>query len=141
VCILLVEDEWLIRTMFAEELMEGGFEVCEAEDGDQASALIMEDPTLYTLLVTDIHMPGSLDGIEVARLLRARHPDLPVIYTTGRPDVLNALQHLGAKEVLLCKPFALSALLAGSGEVNLTEMSDDALLRLVALDLNAAMKD
>ena len=34
-CILLVEDEWLIRTMVAEELMEGGFAVCEIEDGDQ----------------------------------------------------------------------------------------------------------
>ena len=39
-CILLVEDEWLIRTIVAEELIEGGFAVCEAEDGDQASALI-----------------------------------------------------------------------------------------------------
>jgi len=114
VCILLVEDEWLIRAMVAEELMGGGFTVCEAGDGDQASVLIMEDPTLYTLLVTDIHMPGSLDGIEVARLLLARRPDLPVIYTTGRPDVLNALQPLGPKEVVLCKPFALSALLAAA---------------------------
>ena len=111
-CILLVEDEWLIRTMFAEELMERGFTVREAENGDQASALIKADPAWYVLLVTDIHMPCRLDGIGVARLLRARRPDLPVIYTTGRPDALNALQPLGAKEVLLCKPFALSALLA-----------------------------
>ncbi len=78
-CILLVEDEWLIRTMVAEELMDGGFAVREAEDGDQASVLIVQDPTAYTLLVTDIHMPGSLDGIGVARLVRARHPDLPII--------------------------------------------------------------
>ena len=111
-CILLVEDEWLIRTMFAEELTRVGFTVHEAESGDQASALIMEDPAPYVLLVTDIHMPGSLDGIGVARLLRARRPGTPVIYTTGRPDVLNALQPLDAREVLLCKPFALSALLA-----------------------------
>ncbi len=110
-CILLVEDEWLIRTVFAEELMESGFTVHEAESSDQASALIMEDPTPYTLLVTDIHMPGRLDGIEVARLLRTRRPSIPVIYATGRPDALNALQPLGPSEVLLCKPFATSALL------------------------------
>ena len=110
-CILLVEDEWLIRSVIAEELMEGGFAVREAENGDQAFALIMSDPTRYTLLVTDIHMPGDLDGIGVARLLRARHPDFPVIYATGRPDVLDALQPLGPKETLLCKPFALSTLL------------------------------
>ncbi len=111
-CILLIEDEWLIRTMVAEELVEGGFAVREAEDSDQASALIAEDPAVFSLLVTDIHMPGRLDGIGVARLLRERRPDLPVIYTTGRPDVLNALQPLGANEVLLQKPFELSSLLA-----------------------------
>lgn len=110
--ILLVEDEWLIRAMLAEELMEAGFAVREAEDGDQASALIAQDPAAFSLLVTDIHMPGGLDGIGVARLLRERRPDLPIIYTTGRPDVLNALQPLGAREVLLQKPFAPSNLLA-----------------------------
>ena len=85
--------------------------MCEAEDGDQASALIVEDPTPYTLLVTDVHMPGVLDGVGVARLLRARRPDIPVIYATGRPDALNALQPLGPREILLRKPFAPSALL------------------------------
>ena len=111
-CILLVEDEWLIRTMVAEELTDGGFAVREAADSDEASALIAEDPAAFTLLVTDVHMPGRLDGIGVARLLRERRPDLPVIYTTGRPDVLHALQPLRANEVLLPKPFELSSLLA-----------------------------
>lgn len=111
-CILLVEDEWLIRAMVAEELAESGFEVREAESGDQASALIAETPTDFDLLVTDIHMPGRLDGIEVARLLRARCPDLPVIYMTGRPDALNAVRPLGTRDVLLRKPFALYELLA-----------------------------
>ena len=110
-CILLVEDEWLIRVMIAEELVEGGFAVREAADSDEASALIAADPSAFTLLVTDIHMPGSLDGIGVARLLRAHCPDIPVIYATARPDVLNELQPLGPREVLLCKPFATSALL------------------------------
>ena len=111
-CILLVEDEWLIRTMVAEELTDGGFAVREAADSDEASALIAEDPAAFTLLVTAVHMPGRLDGIGVARLLRERRPDLPVIYTTGRPDVLHALQPLRANEVLLPKPFELSSLLA-----------------------------
>ena len=111
-CILLVEDDWLIRTMVAEELVEGGFMVREAEDGDQASVLIAQEPTVYTLLVTDIHMPGKLDGLAVARLMQAQRPDLPVVYTTARPDVLNHLHPLGPKAALLQKPFALSDLLA-----------------------------
>ena len=110
-CILLVEDEWLIRTMVAEVLREGGLEVCEAETGDQAAILIAQADATYTLLVTDIHMPGRLNGIAVARLLRARRPELPVIYTTGRPDVMTGLQPLGPREVLLAKPFALFELL------------------------------
>ena len=113
-CILLVEDEWLIRTILAEELVNEGFAVQEAEDGDRASLLIVQDPGLFTLLVTDIHMPGRLDGTGVARLLRAHRPNLPVIYTTGRPDVLNALQPFGVKEILLPKPFALSELLSAA---------------------------
>ena len=111
-CILLVEDEWLIRTMVAEQLTDGGFTVREAEDGDQASALIVQDPDAFTLLVTDIHMPGSLDGIGLARLVRAFRPNFPVIYMTGRPDVLTHLQPFGPREVLLRKPLALSSLLA-----------------------------
>ena len=94
--------------------MDGGFAVHEAEDGDQASVLIAQDPGAYTLLVTDIHMPGSLDGIEVARLVRTLRPELPVIYTTGRPDVLRHLQPFGPREVLLPKPFAFSDLLAAA---------------------------
>ena len=111
-CILLVEDEWLIRTMLAEELVNGGFAMQEAENGDQASALITQDEVMLTLLVTDIHTPGSLDGMGVAHLLRVRRPDIPVIYTTGRPDVLNSLRPLGDKEALLPKPYELSDLLA-----------------------------
>ena len=111
-CILLVEDEVLIRLIVAEELTESGFEVREAEDGDHAAALIEAQADAFELLVTDIHMPGRLDGIEVARLLRERRPDVPVIYVTGRPGVLNGLGHLGNRAVLLAKPFAPSELLA-----------------------------
>ena len=112
--ILLVEDEWLIREVFAEELLEAGFEVRQAESGDQAAALIEARAECFSLLVTDIHMPGALNGIEVARLLRERRQNVPVIYMTGRPDVLNSIQPLGIRDVLLRKPFALSELLAAA---------------------------
>jgi DNA-binding response OmpR family regulator len=111
VCILLVEDELLIRLMLAEELEAEGFEVRLAEDGDQAEELIADRATAFTLLVTDIHMPGRLNGLEVARLMHARHPTVPVIYTTGRPDVIGVAA-LGADEALVEKPFTPSELLA-----------------------------
>jgi DNA-binding response OmpR family regulator len=110
-CILLVEDAPLIRAIVAEELAFQGFEVCEAETGDQAAALIENPPTTFSLLITDIHMPGQLSGIDVARLLRRRYPSVPIIYTSGRPDVLNALRPLGPKEALVPKPFTPSELM------------------------------
>jgi len=111
-CILLVEDEPLIRTILAEELSFQSFEVCEAETGDQAAALIENPPTAFSLLITDIHMPGQLNGIDVARSMRQRYPSVPIIYTSGRPDVLNALLPLGPKEVVVPKPFTPSELLS-----------------------------
>jgi DNA-binding response OmpR family regulator len=111
-CILLVEDEVLIRLIVAEELAEAGYAVREAESGDEASALIEGQADEFTLLVTDIHMPGELDGMAVARLLRERRPEIPVVYMTGRPGVLNGTGALGDGAVLMAKPFAPSQLLA-----------------------------
>ncbi|HKM61653.1 MAG TPA: response regulator [Acidisphaera sp.] len=110
-CILIVEDEDLIRLILAEHFTSAGFEVCEAADGDAAAVLIRDKPTAFSLLVTDIHMPGSMAGTEVAKLMHERNPDVPVIYITGRPDALNAIGKLGRQEAVLAKPFVPSALL------------------------------
>jgi CheY-like chemotaxis protein len=108
VIILLVDDEPLVRLTLAQELRQAGLEVHEAENGDEASALIRKLPAAFSLLVTDIHMPGQSDGLQVAALMRSRTPDAPVVYITGRPE---AVGHLGPKEVLLPKPFTPSDLL------------------------------
>ena len=107
-CILLVEDDALIRLLLSEELVDAGYEVQEAANGTQAAELIRHPPAQYSLLITDIHMPGEMGGIEVAGLLRRTHPDLPIIYTTGRPDVVGTL---GPHDTLVAKPFTPSMLL------------------------------
>jgi DNA-binding response OmpR family regulator len=110
-CILIVEDELLIRLLLVEELEAGGFEVRVAEDGDRAAALIEDSGTDFTMLVTDVHMPGRLNGLGVAQLMHAQRPDVPVVYTTGRPDALHGAVRLGANEALVEKPFSPSELL------------------------------
>jgi DNA-binding response OmpR family regulator len=110
-CVLIVEDEALIRLIVSEEFVEAGFEVREAVSGDEAVALIQNPPIAFTLLVTDIHMPGKHDGIAVARLMRRHYPLVPVIYISGRPDILNSIGPLGQTEALLAKPFLPSRLL------------------------------
>jgi DNA-binding response OmpR family regulator len=98
--------------MLAEELRHEGFDVCEAEGADHAIALIHQPPKALTLLITDIHMPGSRNGLHVASEIRAWHPQIPIIYATARPDALNGTVRPGAKDALLAKPFTPSDLMA-----------------------------
>ena len=87
--ILIVEDEFLIRLTLAEALAEDGFEVIEAGSGDEALTLLQQQDGI-TLLLTDIQLPGGLDGVALARTAREKVPDMPVIYMTGRPDAFGA---------------------------------------------------
>ena len=109
-CILLVDDEELVREILADELDFRGYEVCEAYSGDYAADLIQNSPAAFSLLITDINMPGQRDGLEVARLMRLRCPSIPIIFITGRPDISNFAGPLGANEFLLRKPFGLQEL-------------------------------
>lgn len=103
--ILLVEDEDLIRTAVAEVLEEEGFVVTEAESGN-AALEILRRVDGFDLLLTDIHMPGSIDGIRLAEETRSMHPGLPVVFVTGRPDVTAAVPS-GAATAFLRKPYSL----------------------------------
>lgn len=107
-CILLVEDEALIREIVQDALSFGGFDVCEASTGDYAAALIKDPPRNFTLLITDLNLPGMRNGLDVGRLMRGRHPLLPIIYITARPDIVGPLR---PRETLLPKPFSLQNLL------------------------------
>ena len=110
-CVLLVEDEWLIRTIMAEELVDAGFQVTSAETGDEALGLLSGAMPSFSILVTDIHMPGRTDGISLARFVRDRFPSVPIIYTTGRPDALGKADLPGGRVSMLVKPYKPSRLI------------------------------
>jgi two-component system, response regulator PdtaR len=80
--VLLVEDEPLVRMFGADVLEEAGFEVLEAGDGDAALALLEARPDV-NVLFTDVKMPGSLDGLDLARLVHARRPDIKLLIASG----------------------------------------------------------
>jgi CheY-like chemotaxis protein len=69
--ILVVEDETLIRLWAADILEENGFSVLEATDADAALKVLESRPDVR-LLFTDVQMPGSLDGMELARKVHRR---------------------------------------------------------------------
>lgn len=109
--ILLVEDEFLIRLILSEALVEAGYEVREAESGDEAAELI-DSQAEFDLLVTDIQMPGSTDGLALASLIRERHPGMPVVYMTGRPDVMRGAGRLSEREAFIRKPYGPAEVLS-----------------------------
>ncbi len=88
-CVLLVEDEDFIRHAMADELVEEGFEVAQASTGDDAIELMGEPPCLFSILVTDLNMPGKSDGAAVAEEARLRWPDLPVVIASGRLEIFK----------------------------------------------------
>lgn len=82
--ILLVEDDVLIRMPIAEELRAAGLIVVEAVNADEAWAYLRSGGNA-DLIFSDIYMPGSIDGLELARRIRIEDPNLPVILTSGNP--------------------------------------------------------
>ena len=109
--ILLVEDDPLIRQLLVEVLRDERYDVLEAAGGE-AAARLLETAGEIDLLLTDVHMPGGHDGIELARIARARHPALPLIFATGRPDRVRDFGELGPLDVVLVKPFSPRQMLA-----------------------------
>ena len=106
--LLLVEDEFLIRLTLSEVLADDGFEVVEAEDGDAALALL-EQPDPIAMMLTDIQLPGSLDGTALAEKARGARPDLPVIFMSGRPQNASRPHPL---DTYVNKPYSPSTLSA-----------------------------
>jgi DNA-binding response OmpR family regulator len=119
VCILLVEDEPLIREIIAESLEEAGYEVIQASTGDEAISLINDESVTITALVTDFHMPGKADGADVAFCIRERWPEMPVVIASGRPDVMKVSWQEERGYRLLRKPYGPRQLLGLLKELTL----------------------
>jgi DNA-binding response OmpR family regulator len=98
--VLVVEDDPLIREFVVEALREEGFDVIHAADGEQALAWCGRRAA--DVLVTDVRLPGKVDGWQIAERCREHHPELPVIYTTGFSPVAPRPV---AGSLLLQKPF------------------------------------
>jgi two-component system, response regulator PdtaR len=81
--ILVVEDETLIRLWAADLLEENGFSVLEAKDAEAALRVLESRPDVK-LVFTDVHMPGCLDGMDLAREVHARWPHILLVITSGR---------------------------------------------------------
>ncbi len=110
--VLIVDDEATIRMLVAEVLAEAGYASIEAADG-AAALRILESDARVDLLVTDVGMPGGLNGRQVADAARVLRPGLKILFITGYAE--NAAVgngHLEPGMALLTKPFAMDLLAA-----------------------------
>jgi CheY-like chemotaxis protein len=88
--ILLVEDEPLVRIFGVDVLEEAGYQVIEAANADLALKVLEADPRVVSVLVTDVHMPGSLDGCDLARIVEERWPWIRLVVTSGEAKLTSA---------------------------------------------------
>jgi CheY-like chemotaxis protein len=108
--ILLVDDDQLLLSAFAETLRGQGYLAQPAISGDIALVLLSEGVP-FRLLITDIFMPGLLDGFALARQARDLFPGIPIIYTTGYPQVAHIRGCSAPYGTVLVKPFEINTML------------------------------
>jgi len=99
--IVIVEDELLVRAGTARYLREAGFEILEATTAEECLALLAAE-TSIKVVFTDVRLPGQ-SGLDLVRIIQARHPQVKVVVTTGHQ--LEA--PLPAGVALLRKPYFL----------------------------------
>lgn len=81
--VLVVEDEPLVRMLYGDVLEEAGFKVVTAADASEALAILAARPDIAVML-TDVNMPGDMDGLALARYAGKRWPNLAVLVLSGR---------------------------------------------------------
>jgi CheY-like chemotaxis protein len=99
--ILIVEDEVLVRLDIASYLRSKDFTVLEAGNAHEAMQLLDADPSI-DLVLSDISMPGSLNGIELARWIRSERSRVRVLLTSG---TANNIQIASRENVVVEKPY------------------------------------
>ncbi|MDJ0387007.1 PAS domain S-box protein [Roseomonas sp. E05] len=113
--VLIVDDEPVIRILMAEALREVGHTVLEAQDG-AAAQLILEGDARVDLLLTDVGLPGGMNGRQLADAARVRRPELKVVFITGfaeKAAVGSATLDPGME--VMTKPFTMRDLAAKIG--------------------------
>lgn len=116
--ILLIEDEEAVREVASAALRQNGYRVLEAAGADEAVGLFTGAAGDIDLLVTDIILSGSINGIRIAQEMRERRPDLRILFISGyATEEIERTGGLSKNAEFLQKPFSMSLFLAKVAEV------------------------
>lgn len=105
--VLVVEDDEILRSLVVEAISLLGICVIDCASADDALTML-EGSSSITLVMTDVCMPGSMDGLELAQVIWSRWPCLPVIITSGDRSIPDGL--LPSHAMFLRKPWTLDVL-------------------------------
>ncbi|SDO09275.1 Response regulator receiver domain-containing protein [Afipia sp. GAS231] len=105
--VLIVEDEVLLRWTAVAIVEAAGFDVVEAGTGIEAISLLEKRSDIRTVF-TDVEMPGSIDGIQLAHLIKTRWPSIGIMATSGQLRLREDDLPVGAR--FLHKPYAVANL-------------------------------
>ncbi|MFT8807627.1 response regulator [Gluconobacter sp.] len=100
--VLVVEDQALLRFLAADMLEEGGYEASLAADAGEALDMLERHPDIGTIF-SDVNMPGDMDGVELACVIRERRPEIGLVLTSGTR--IQDLGRLPGGTMFLSKPY------------------------------------
>ena len=107
--VLVVEDELLLRMRAVDMVQDAGYTSIEAVDADAALA-VLESRSDIALLFTDIQMPGSMDGLELARAVTKRWPPIKIILVSGQLSLAKG--EIPLDSLFFAKPLISSEMVA-----------------------------
>lgn len=105
--LLVVEDDGLIRMDLVDMLVDAGYQVLEAANADQALDVLEREPAISALL-TDIDMPGSINGLRLAHRVKEQRPHCKIVVISGRYSPSQGI--LPDEALYLSKPISGIAL-------------------------------
>lgn len=103
--VLMVEDEVLIRMVISQYLRECGYRVIEAANADEALIVLQEPELRVEVVLSDVEMPGSMDGFGLSRWVRQNRQGLEVILVSGPQRAADAAADLCESGPMLSKPY------------------------------------
>jgi CheY-like chemotaxis protein len=115
--IMVVDDEPILRMVFSEILQDAGYSVTDAPTADEALAMLEKCCEAH-VVVTDVHMPGQLNGFELAEVICTRWPHIGVVIVSGR--LRPSQNELPDDSRFLAKPVHPEVLIATVQEVAAT---------------------
>ncbi len=108
--VLVVDDEASVRTLVVDVLQDLEYWPLEAKDGASAMAILASGQRI-DLLITDVGLPGGMNGRQVADAAREKRPDLPVLFITGYAlGAMEGKELIGERMHVMSKPFGMDAL-------------------------------